>query len=226
MSAIAEFAEEVERADGSFAELLEEAPIALAILHRPGTITDFNPAFGQLLGLRSGATSINLVDLVPPENREEIERLVFELFDRGKRGFRAQSPSKSPNSSIFRWTLWPIHAPQELPQNALLMVEDLSSMILADHRLHQAERLGTIGRLAGGIAHDFNNVLTGVLLYCDLLMCVLEPNHRAKIYAEEIRKAGMQATGLVQQLLSVSRPSKSSPRPISLNEIVEGMHNA
>jgi signal transduction histidine kinase len=55
--------------------------------------------------------------------------------------------------------------------------------------------------LAGGVAHDFNNVLTGVLLYCDLLMSVLGPSDRARKYAEEIRKAGLQATGLVRQLL-------------------------
>ena len=40
----------------------------------------------------------------------------------------------------------------------------------------------------------------------------------ARKYAEEIRKAGMQATGLVRQLLAVARPAKSEPRLLSLNE--------
>jgi signal transduction histidine kinase len=75
------------------------------------------------------------------------------------------------------------------------------------------------------VAHDFNNLLTGVLLYCDLLMAHLEPNHRVRKYAEEIRKAGMQATGLVRQLLAVARPTHSEPRVLSLNEIAEGMRN-
>jgi signal transduction histidine kinase len=44
-------------------------------------------------------------------------------------------------------------------------------------------------------------------------------------YAEEIRKAGMQATGLVRQLLAVARPAKSEPRLLSLNEVAEGMRN-
>jgi nitrogen-specific signal transduction histidine kinase len=105
------------------------------------------------------------------------------------------------------------------------MIEDLSGMALARQRLHQTERLETVGRLAGGVAHDFNNLLTGVLLYCDLLMSVVGPADRARKYAEEIRKAGLQASGLVRQLLSVIRSNKSLPRPISLNEVAEGMRN-
>ena len=75
-----------------------------------------------------------------------------------------------------------------------------------------------MGRLAGGVAHDFNNLLTGVLLYCDLLMANLEPCHRVRKYAEEIRNAGIQATGLVRQLLAVARPPNSEPRLFCLND--------
>ncbi|HZQ94013.1 MAG TPA: ATP-binding protein [Candidatus Sulfotelmatobacter sp.] len=94
-----------------------------------------------------------------------------------------------------------------------------------DQRLQQAARLESVGKLAGGVAHDFNNILTGMLLYCDLLMSSLEPSHRARKYAEEIRKAGMQASALVRQLLAITRPSNFQPRPLSLNEVAEGMRN-
>jgi len=93
------------------------------------------------------------------------------------------------------------------------------------HQLLQADRLEAVGRLAGGVAHDFNNLLTGILLYCDLLMASIEPSHRARKYADEIRKAGMQASGLVRQLLSITRPPNFQPRLLSLNEIAEGMRN-
>ncbi len=108
---------------------------------------------------------------------------------------------------------------------ALALAEDAPRNQEAEQRLRQAERLEAVGRLAGGVAHDFNNLLTGVLLYCDLLMANLEPGHRVRKYAEEIRNAGMQATGLVRQLLAVARPTTREPRLLSLNEIAEGMRN-
>ena len=54
-------------------------------------------------------------------------------------------------------------------------------------------------------------------------MTSLEAGHRARKYAEEIRNAGFQATGVVRQMLAFSRPGTSSPRLLSLNEIVDGM---
>jgi len=105
------------------------------------------------------------------------------------------------------------------------MAEDASPNQQAEQRLRQAEKLEAVGRLAGGVAHDFNNLLTGVLLYCDLLMAHLEPCHRVRKYAEEIRKAGLQATSLVRQLLAVARPSNSEAQLLSFNDIAESMRN-
>jgi signal transduction histidine kinase len=82
-----------------------------------------------------------------------------------------------------------------------------------------------MGRLAGGVAHDFNNLLTGVLLYCDLLMANPEPGNRVRRYAEEIRNAGMQASGMVGRLLAVARPRNHESRLLSLNETAEEMRN-
>jgi two-component system cell cycle sensor histidine kinase/response regulator CckA len=87
-----------------------------------------------------------------------------------------------------------------------------------------AERLETVGRLAGSVAHDFNNLLTGVLLYCDLILAA-EPEDRVRNYAGEIRNAGMQASALVRQLLTVSRPTTFNPQILSLNEVAQGMHH-
>jgi len=91
-------------------------------------------------------------------------------------------------------------------------------------RFRQNEQLESVGRLAGGVAHDFNNLLTGVLLYCDLILAV-DLDERVRRYATEIRNAGMQATGLVRQLLAVAKPANSDPRLLSLNEIAAGLRN-
>lgn len=206
--------------------LFENAPLGLAQCQRQGNITALNPALEQMLDGRSRiARSLRFADLIAPQDRAEAERLLCELFERQRDSFQLDSQTTGANSQPVRWTAWRVPGTNGNPEYALALAEDAPRTHEAEQRLRQAERLEAVGRLAGGVAHDFNNLLTGVLLYCDLLLANLEPCHRVRKYAEEIRNAGMQATGLVRQLLAVARPTNSEPCLLSLNDIAEGMRN-
>src|SRR6202046_4644407 len=89
-----------------------------------------------------------------------------------------------------------------------------SAGVPAEESLLQTQRWEAVGRLAGGVVHDFNNLLTGVMLYCDLLLSSLDPIDRRRRYADEIHSAIVQATGLVQQLLGFVRPKSGRLRPL------------
>ncbi|MBZ5689698.1 MAG: PAS domain-containing protein [Acidobacteriia bacterium] len=206
-----------------FSSLLKHAPVGLALCQSPGNVTSRNSAFEELLGLPSNQIPSALPELI--QDGEACQKLISELFRGTRESFQIECTAWGIEGKSLRWTVWAIHGEESGTVNAVVMLEDLSGVALARQRLQQAERLETVGRLAGGVAHDFNNVLTGVLLYCDLLMSVVGPADRARKYAEEIRKAGLQATGLVRQLLTVVRSNKSLPRPVSLNEVAEGMRN-
>jgi signal transduction histidine kinase len=222
--------------------LFATAPFALAQCQRAGNITALNPALEHMLGGRSRiARSLCFADLIHPRERAEAQRLLSELFARQRDSFQMESqmewrmepqlgPQLEPqrtgeNSRPVRWTAWRVPGTNGNADYALASAEDAPRNRDAEQRLRQAERLEAVGRLAGGVAHDFNNLLTGVLLYCDLLIANLEPCHRVRKYAEEIRSAGIQATGLVRQLLAVARPANSEARIFCLNEIAEGMRN-
>jgi signal transduction histidine kinase len=220
MSAVAEILQSPER--NQFSSMLKHAPIGLALCQSPGNVTSTNSTFEELLSLSSNQIPCALCELIQDGN--ESRRLISELFQGTRESFHLECAAWGAEGKSIRWTVWAVGEGSGT-EGAVVMIEDLSSMALARQRLQQAERLETVGRVAGGVAHDFNNLLTGVLLYCDLLISVVGPADRARKYAEEIRKAGLQASGLVRQLLSVVRSNKSLPRPVSLNEVAEGMRN-
>jgi len=206
--------------------LFVNSPFALAECGREGNITALNPALELMLGGTPAVSpSLCFTDMLRPQDRAHAARMLGELFERQRNSFRLNSQTTGANSRPVCWTVWRVPGANSDPEYAIALAEDTARNEEAEERLRQAEKLQAVGRLAGGVAHDFNNLLTGVLLYCDLLMAHLEPCHRVRKYAEEIRNAGMQATGLVRQLLAVAQPTNCEPQLLSLNLIAEGMRN-
>jgi two-component system cell cycle sensor histidine kinase/response regulator CckA len=54
-------------------------------------------------------------------------------------------------------------------------------------------------------------------------MTSLDPGHRSRKYADEIRKATMQSSDLVRQLLAISRPTRLQAAPLSLNDVAQNI---
>src|SRR5438034_11480385 len=94
----------------------------------------------------------------------------------------------------------------------------------AEQHVRETQTLETIGRLVGGVAHDFNDLLTGIMLYCDLLIAGLRSDPRLSHHAEEIRSASKHGANLIQQLLAVARNRVPHAHSQSLNHVIAGMH--
>jgi len=79
-----------------------------------------------------------------------------------------------------------------------------------------------VGRSAPGIAHDFGNVLTGILLYADLLIEELAEDCFRR-HAEAIRRTTMDGVNLVQRLMVSAEGGEISIEPSSINRVISEM---
>lgn len=203
--------------------IFEHSPFGSALCDWRGNIVAVNSALEHLLGFRFGTEGpLSLADLIRSSDQAGTQRLLLEVLNGKSAEFQIDTCNRA--GQPFRWSVCRIHGRESTASYVIAVAEELPSS-LAAQRLRQADRLESLGRLAGGVAHDFNNVLTGVLLYCDLLLATIAPGLPERKYAEEIRKAGLQATGLVRQLLALTRPPDQQSRSLSLNEIAESMRN-
>ncbi|WP_433796282.1 response regulator [Actinoplanes sp. CA-252034] len=89
-----------------------------------------------------------------------------------------------------------------------------------ERKLHQAERLDSLGQLAGGVAHDFNNILGVIGGYTGFVLDELGPDHPCRPDLENIAHAARRATALTRQLLIFSRLQPSHPEVVDLNAVV------
>jgi PAS domain S-box-containing protein len=105
-------------------------------------------------------------------------------------------------------------------QGLVFVARDLTERRALESRLHQAQKMEAVGRLAGGIAHDFNNVLTTILAETDLLLerPIRDDEDREALLT--VRHAGQQAAALTRQLLAFARQQVPSARSVDLAELV------
>lgn len=92
-----------------------------------------------------------------------------------------------------------------------------------ENQFIQAQKMEAIGRLAGGVAHDFNNMLSVIVGYSELAISQMDENDPVKGHIQDILHAADRSTTLVRQLLAFARRQVISPRPLDLNETIEGM---
>jgi len=216
----------------NFRAIFEHAPVAVARCNPDGEILEMNPAFKRSFkddaAVKRGAL---FAGLVCQQDREKTEFLFRQL-----RNFESVSipASMSVDGNLgANWIAWRLPDGANESEFDVLVARQTSdsgvgsgkSDLPGEESFVQAQRWEAVGRLTGGVVHDFNNLLTGVMLYCDLLLSSLDPEDRRRRYADEIRGAIIQASGLVQQLLVFARPQSTQLSTLCLNQIAASMQD-
>ena len=202
--------------------------MGIARCNRDGVIVEMNAAFEQrLAGGFINRIPLRLGDLVAPQDRDKTDFLLRELIESRRDTIPLSVQGAGGDRNGASWTAWR-QAGLSGESEATLLVTEAGA---GDNHegyaesVFQAQRWEAIGRLTGGVVHDFNNLLTGVMLYCDLLLSALDPRDPRRRYAEEIRSAIVPASSLVQQLLVFAPPQETDTDPVSFNEIAESMRD-
>jgi two-component system cell cycle sensor histidine kinase/response regulator CckA len=221
--------------------ILEGITDAISAQAPNGKLLYLNQAFATMLGFQ---TPQEVLDLAGNPAMAEGIRKRISLFDEGGNPFppeatpgRQALQGKNPSPVILRFRMsaedqerWVLSSAKPIfnGQGELMLVisilHDITGIREAEMRLRQSQKMEAIGKLAGGIAHDFNNLLTAINGYSEMILSRLSEKD-APFFEDmmEIRKAGIRAASLTQQLLAFSRKQIMAPKVLDLNAVLTGM---
>jgi PAS domain S-box-containing protein len=100
------------------------------------------------------------------------------------------------------------------------IAHDITERRTLEVRLHQAEKMEAVGRLAGGVAHDFNNLLGVIQGYGELLKRHVGARDPGREKLDQMMKASQRAAALTRQLLAFGRRQMMEPRVLRLDSLL------
>lgn len=103
------------------------------------------------------------------------------------------------------------------------VAEAIAQSEQAESALRQAQKMEAVGQLTGGLAHDFNNLLGGITGALEMIERRAAQGRTADVerYVAAGLGAARRAAALTHRLLAFSRRQTLSPRPTSVNRLLD-----
>ena len=175
----------------------------------------------------------NISELIPPDRAGELATILRKLRQ-GEQVEHFETKRRRKDGSIIDVSvrMSPVRDSSGAVVEASTVARDVTERNRIDaerqelvRKLHQSERLDTLGWPAAGIAHDFNNLLSAIMNYADFVAEETAGLPEVRHDAEQIQAAARRAAELTRQLLIFARQEETQPEMLDLSAIITGLRD-
>ena len=201
--------------------IFESIPNAVFILDA-GTleIIDCNQAAVKLYGeLRNALIGRNILDLFPPEEREQYasQLKAFTVFS----GVTMLRPDASTFHVDIRSSLAKIESRQVL----ILCAADVTEQMEIEQKLIQAGKMATLGEMAAGVAHELNQPLTVIRGVASYFLRRYQRGEsvaqdEGQALAQDVREQVDRASDIINHMRAFGRKSEMILQDVDINASV------
>ncbi|MBT7699546.1 MAG: response regulator [Verrucomicrobia bacterium] len=201
-------------------DLYDLAPVGYISVSKKGLILESNLTAATLLSVpRSGLKKLPISQFISKDDQDIYYRYRKQLLETSATQ-QCELRMLRSDGELF-WAQLDATTAQDddgAPFCRLVLI-DITERKLMKERLHQAEKMDSIGQLAGGVAHDFNNQLGGIMNYADLLLGNTK-DEKLHQYIGAIIRSCTRGKDLTGQLLAFSRKGKYAVVPVNIHETI------
>ena len=127
---------------------------------------------------------------------------------------------RDDSGAVLQWFVALFGIDQEKDEGSAVRRQSEEEKRQLKNRLHDAQKMESIGALAGSVANDFNNMLTIIIGNYELMKDDLPIGSPLADNLEEIRLAATRGRGMVRQLLAFARRGDTRQIALDINAVI------
>ncbi|MDD2903402.1 MAG: PAS domain S-box protein [Syntrophales bacterium] len=203
-------------------EIIESAPLAVAVVNAEGLYTQINRQFLAEYGYAPKDILYKPYGVIYA-NRAERVQLMRELQARGEvLSRRAFVKHKDGRIVPTRISIRNLRGADGELLGSVAMGRNISDEVNLQRQMEQVQKLETVATLSGGLAHNFNNLLTVIMGLTNLMMAKVGHSHPFYADLQEIELQVRAGRELTKNLLTFTQDTRFELKSLALNDLIKG----
>lgn len=188
--------------------IVENLPVHVLVLDERGHVTSATRPKGRIFAEEASA-GLPYTAFLPPQLivTADLDTQIRTAMATGKVQILPHVQLPGPPARHFRISIVPLE--HDLAR-LLLHVEELTDVLDAQARVHQAESLARIGGMAAQLAHEIRNPIAGISGTLQVIVHNMPEDDRRRVILGRVQDQVHRLDRLVRDLLHYSRPAELS----------------
>ena len=206
--------------------IINSIKISILVLNEKYEIIKYNPAAKMLLGLSEEANNLNLFNICPGLENDNIKDAVkIAIYEKKTQTIEEIQIKINNDQFIFDIIISPFLGENNAIKGVIMIIEDRTEIIKTKRLLNQSERLATIGKMAAQLTHQIKNPLSTIGLNLEFIREDLAGNKLDTTqYLQKIDLIQSEIDNLIKlsdEYLRFAKISNTQIEDIDINQLIK-----